>query len=190
MDKTLDTHFWRSDIGGYAMTPDDADAGLVRVRTILDGATPSANGMMIQVHARLMGITGNTQHAERYSVIIRAFADDARRQPAAAATFFNGFDLVLRAFEIVIMGDRSSPATAAFRDVFRRANLLNRIVVHVAPGETLHEGHPAHGKGQVDGKVTVYVCSGQTCSLPVTDPVQLEVQLKTRVVAGAAPAAS
>ena len=188
--KTLDTHFWRSDIGGYAMTPDDADAGLVRVRTILDGATPSANGMMIQVHARLMGITGNTQHAERYSVIIRAFADDARRQPAAAATFFNGFDLVLRAFEIVIMGDRSSPATAAFRDVFRRANLLNRIVVHVAPGETLHEGHPAHGKGQVDGKVTVYVCSGQTCSLPVTDPVQLEVQLKTRVVAGAAPAAS
>jgi uncharacterized protein YyaL (SSP411 family) len=41
----------------------------------------------------------------------------------------------------------------------------------------------------VDGKVTVYVCTGQTCSLPVTDPMQLETQLKMRVVQGQAPAA-
>jgi uncharacterized protein YyaL (SSP411 family) len=181
---TLDTHFWRSDIGGYALTPDDGEAGLVRVRTIHDGATPSANGVMIEVHARLLSITGNKQHAERYSVIIGAFADDARRQPAAAATYYNGFDLIIRAFEIVIFGDRNSPVTAAFRDVFRRANLMNRIVMHVASGEELPAGHPAASKGPVDGKVTVYVCSGQTCSLPVTDPVQLETQLKMRVVPG------
>jgi len=185
---TLDAHFWRSDIGGYAMTPADGEAGLVRVRTIHDGATPSANGVMIEVHARLLSITGNKQHAERYSVIIGAFADDARRQPAAAATYYNGFDLIIRAFEIVIFGDRNSPVTAAFRDVFRRANLMNRIVMHVAPGEELPAGHPAASKGPVDGKVTVYVCSGQTCSLPVTDPVQLETQLKLRVVPGQAPA--
>ncbi|MFN9544868.1 MAG: thioredoxin domain-containing protein [Alphaproteobacteria bacterium] len=185
---TLDTHFWRSDIGGYALTPDDGEAGLVRVRTIHDGATPSANGVMIEVHARLLSLTGNKQHAERYSVIIGAFADDARRQPAAAATYYNGFDLIIRAFEIVIFGDRNSPITAAFRDVFRRANLMNRIVMHVAPGEELPAGHPAASKGPVDGKVTVYVCSGQTCSLPVTDPVQLETQLKLRVVPGQAPA--
>jgi uncharacterized protein YyaL (SSP411 family) len=187
---TLDAHFWRADIGGYALTADDAEAGLVRVRTILDGATPSANSIMIQVHARLLSITGNQQHAERYSVIVRAFADDARRQPAAAATFFNGFDLLLRAFEIVIFGDRNSPVTAAFRDVFRRANLMNRIVMHVSPGEHLPDGHPAASKGAVDGKVTVYVCSGQTCSLPVTDPIQLETQLKLRVVPGQGMAAA
>jgi uncharacterized protein YyaL (SSP411 family) len=186
---TLDKHFWRSDIGGYALTPDDADASLVRVRTVLDGATPAANGTMVEVHARLLGITGNQHHAERYSVIIQSFADDARRQPAAAATYLNGFDFLLRAFEIVIIGDRNSPVTAAFRDVFRRANLMNRIVLHVASGDELPAGHPAAGKGAVDGKVTVYVCTGQTCSLPVTDPMQLETQLKMRVVQGQAPAA-
>ena len=86
--------------------------------------------------------------------------------------------------QVVIVGDKASAGVAAFRDVFRRTNLINKVVLNIAPGEPLYVGHPAAGKGQVDGKVTVYVCAGQTCSLPMTDPNQLEVQLKTRVVNG------
>jgi hypothetical protein len=29
--------------------------------------------------------------------------------------------------------------------------------------------HPAAGKVAVEGRVTAYVCRGETCSLPVTD---------------------
>jgi len=187
--KTLDTRFWRSDIGGYAMTPSDGEALLVRVRTVLDGATPAANGTMMHVLGRLFGLTGDKHYAERYSVLTQAFAEDARRQPAAAATYYCGFDLILRAVQIVIIGDRNSAGVAAFRDVFRRTNLVNKIVLNIAPGESVYAGHPAHGKGQIDGKVTVYVCAGQTCSLPITDPGQLEVQLKTRMVSGGVPSA-
>lgn len=187
--KTLDEFFWRSDIGGYALTPSDGEAQIVRVRTVLDGATPSANGTMMHVLARLFGMTGNKLYAERYSVLTQSFAEDARRQPAAAATYYCGFDLILRAVQIVIVGDNNSPGVAAFRDVFRRVNIVNKVILNVAPGETLYAGHAASGKGQIDGKVTVYVCTGQTCSLPITDPVQLEVQLKTRVVAGGSPTA-
>ena len=71
---------------------------------------------------------------------------------------------------------------AAFRDVFRRVSVPNKIVSVVAPGEALHATHPANGKGQVDNKVTAYLCAGQTCSPPVTDPGQLEIQLKTKVM--------
>jgi uncharacterized protein YyaL (SSP411 family) len=187
--KTLDARFWRSDIGGYAMTPSDGEAQLVRVRTVLDGATPAANGTMMHVLGRLFGLTGDKHYAERYSVLTQAFAEDARRQPAAAATYYCGFDLILRAVQIVIIGDRNSAGVAAFRDVFRRTNLVNKIVMNIAPGESVYAGHPAHGKGQIDGKVTVYVCAGQTCSLPITDPGQLEVQLKTRMVSGGVPSA-
>lgn len=187
--KTLDAQFWRSDIGGYAMTPNDGEAQLVRVRTVLDGATPAANGTMMHVLGRLFGLTGDKHYAERYSVLTQAFAEDARRQPAAAATYYCGFDLILRAVQIVIIGDRNSAGVAAFRDVFRRTNLVNKIVLNIAPGESVYAGHPAFGKGQVDGKVTVYVCAGQTCSLPITDPGQLEVQLKTRMVSGGVPSA-
>ena len=185
--RVLDAEFWRHDIGGYAMTSNDGEERLVRVRTVLDGATPSANGMMMHVLARLFGLTGDKLLAERYSVLTQAFAEDARRQPSAAATYYCGFDLILRAVQIVIIGDKNSAGVAAFRDVFRRTNLVNKVILIIPPGEALHAGHPAVGRGQVDGKVTVYVCTGQTCSLPITDPGQLEVQLKTRMVSGGSP---
>ena len=38
---------------------------------------------------------------------------------------------------------------------------------------SLPEGHPAHGKTQKDKRATVYVCRGQSCSLPITDPAEL-----------------
>ena len=44
------------------------------------------------------------------------------------------------------------------------------MITVVEPGTELPEAHPAHGKGGVGGSAAAYVCVGQTCSLPVTDP--------------------
>ncbi len=180
--KTLNEKFWRSDIGGYSLTPSDGEALIVRVRTAMDGATPSVNGTMVHVLVRLNAITGDVDHAERFSVIAQAFGDDARRQIVSAATLYNGFDLILRAQQIVIVGQRNEAGVNAFRDVFRRLSAPNKIITVVAPGEALRASHPAHGKGQVNNRATVYFCAGETCSAPITDPVQLESVLKLRVV--------
>ena len=186
--KTLNDNFWRMDIGGYALTPADGDPLIARVRTVMDGATPSVNGTMMHVLARLEALTGDTIHAERFSVLTQAFAEDARRQLISAATYLNGFDFILRAMHIVIVGQRNDPGVAAFRDVLKRLSMPNKVVTVVAPGEALHPTHPANGKGQVNNKATVYLCAGRTCSPPITDANQFELQLKTRVVgADAAP---
>jgi uncharacterized protein len=187
---TLNNRFWRMDIGGYALTPEDGDPLIVRVRSVADQAVPSVNGTMMHVLARLNVLTGDPMHAERFSVLTQAFAEDARRQLISAATYLNGFDAILRAISIVIVGQRNDAGVAAFRDVFRRMSVPNKVVQIVAPGEALYEGHPANGKGQVDGKVTVYMCAGQTCSPPITDPNQLELQLKTRTMPPGAVATS
>jgi uncharacterized protein YyaL (SSP411 family) len=55
----------------------------------------------------------------------------------------------------------------------------------IAPGETLPEGHPAAGKGQVNGpdnkpRPTAYICHGPACSLPITDPAALADALAVR----------
>jgi hypothetical protein len=177
------------DIGGYTLTPADGEGLIVRVRTIGDGATPSVNGTMTGVLARLHALTGESEHAERYSVLLTTFAEDARRQPISCGTYFNGFDLVLRGMQIVIVGQRNDAAVGSFREALRRLSLPNKILVIVAPGESLHETHPARGKGQVNDRATAYLCAGQTCSQPITDPNALELQLKVRVV-GALPGAS
>jgi uncharacterized protein len=186
--KTLNEKFLRSDIGGYALTSSDGDALIVRVRTAMDGATPSANGMMMHVLVRLNAITGELDYAERFSVLVQAFGDDARRQIVSAATLFNGFDFLLRAQQIVIVGQRNEAGVNAFRDVFRRLSAPNKIITIVAPGEALRPNHPAHGKGQVNNRPTVYFCAGETCSAPITDPAQLEAVLKLRVVNDGPPA--
>ena len=188
---TLNEQFWRADIGGYALTPSDGEPLIVRVRTVMDGATPSANGTMMHVLARLHILTGDVAYYERYSVLAQTFAEDAGRQLIPAATYFNGFDLMLRAIGVVIVAARNDPAVGAFREVFRRMSLPNKVISIVAPGEALYAGHPASGKGQVNDRATLYLCSGQTCSPPIVDPNQLELMLKTRVVSnGGQPAAS
>ncbi len=180
--KTLNDKFWRTDIGGYTLTPADAQNLIVRVRTVTDGATPSANGTMMHVLVRLNAFTGDIDYAERFSVLTQAFAEDARRQLTSSGTFFNGFDFVLRAQQIVIIGQRNEAGVNAFRDVFRRMSAPNKIITIVAPGEALRPNHPAAGKGQVNNRVTAYLCSSQTCSLPFVDPASLEMGLKTRFV--------
>ncbi len=180
--RTLNERFWRTDIGGYTLTPADGEALIVRVRTAMDGATPSVNGTMMHVLVRLNAFTGDLDYAERFSVLAQAFGDDARRQIVSAATLFNGFDFVLRAQQIVIVGQRNEAGVNAFRDVFRRLSAPNKIITIVAPGEALRANHPAAGKGQVNNRPTVYFCAGETCSAPITDPVQLESVLKMRVV--------
>jgi uncharacterized protein YyaL (SSP411 family) len=178
--KILNTHFWRADIGGYAMTADDGDDLIVRVRTIRDSAVPSANGAMAHVLARLFHLTGDQDCMARTNVLLSTFADDARNNPFGAATFLNGFDVILRGQQIVIIGARNDRSVAAFRDVLRQFSLPNRILNVVAPGEQLHETHPARGKTQIEGRATVYVCNANTCSQPITDPTLFETQLKTR----------
>ena len=46
------------------------------------------------------------------------------------------------------------------------------------PGRTgLPEGHPAQGKGQIDGAATAYVCRNMACGLPLTDAAGLRAAL-------------
>jgi uncharacterized protein YyaL (SSP411 family) len=58
------------------------------------------------------------------------------------------------------------------RQVYARS-LPNRLVMRIAPEDRLPQSHPASGKGLVKGKAAAYICSGQTCSLPITEPAAL-----------------
>jgi uncharacterized protein YyaL (SSP411 family) len=186
--KTLNTHFWRQDIGGYAMTADDGDRLIVRVRTVSETVVPSVNGTMMNVLARLFYLTGDADCMARTNILLSTFSEEARNQPFATSTFLNGFDLILRGQQVVIVGTRTDPNVAAFREVLRGASLPNKILSIVAQGEELHEMHPARGKTQVGNRATVYLCTAQACSQPITDPVVLETQLKTRAYQGGAAA--
>ena len=63
-----------------------------------------------------------------------------------------------------------------------RAAAPDVLVLSVPPGAELPAGHPAAGKGMVDGRATAYVCPGRSCLPPVTSPERLpELLLPARL---------
>ncbi|MGE0665278.1 MAG: thioredoxin domain-containing protein [Sphingomonadales bacterium] len=171
--RTLDARFRDAESGGYFFTADDAEALIVRSRAATDNAVPAGNGVMVEVLARLSLLTGDAHWRERAEQIVSAFASAVASQAPGHATLLCGFDLMLNADQVVIVGDRGAADTRAILRAVFDVSLPNRVLQIVADGSALPTGHPAAGKTQVDGKAAAYVCHGQTCSLPITDPAQL-----------------
>ena len=172
----LDAHYRDGTNGGYFFTADDAPALIVRRRTVADDATPAANGTLPAVFARLALMTGKPDHMARADEIIRAFAGELQQNIFPLGTYIASFETRLRPVQIVLVGTTEETAPLA-RAAFGVA-LPNRVLMRVADGEALPEGHPARGKGKVDGQPTAYVCAGETCSLPLTDAAALEAELR------------
>jgi uncharacterized protein YyaL (SSP411 family) len=77
-----------------------------------------------------------------------------------------------------VVGERADAA-----DLLRavhEVSLPNLVLSVVAPDADLPPGHPAAGKGKIEGKATVYLCRGGTCSPPLTERAALKKALAMR----------
>jgi uncharacterized protein YyaL (SSP411 family) len=170
---TLDAHFWDAKAGGYFLTADDAEALITRTRNAHDNATPSGNGVQAANLARLYFLTGEGRYRDRAEAVIAAFTGEVSRAGSAYSSLLNAAELLQAGQQIVIVGRREEPDTGTLIDAVFQLSLPNRVLQVIAPEQSLPASHPAHGKGQVDGKATVYVCIGTTCSLPISDAAAL-----------------
>ena len=174
-----DDHYWDAAGGGYFFTPDDADDLITRSKSAHDNAVPSGNGIMVEVLARLFHASGETAYRDRALAIIDGFAGDSPNHLINQPTLMMGYELLETAVQVVIVGDDDQAhalATAALA-----CPVPTRLLTRIAPDAALPAGHPAAGKGQVGGVATAYVCIGQTCGLPITDPAALAEAMGDRV---------
>ena len=169
----LDRHFWDGANGGYFFTADDTADVIQRAKNANDHATPSGNGTMVEVLARLYFLTGEDRFRTQAEAIIAAFSGAILRSVFPFATLINATDFLQNATQIVLVGASADPAVEELaRQVYARS-LPNRLVMRIAPEDRLPQSHPASGKGLVKGKAAAYICRGQTCSLPITEPAAL-----------------
>jgi uncharacterized protein YyaL (SSP411 family) len=173
---TLDAHY-RDENGGFYFTADDAPGLIVRTRSAHDGPTPSGNGLMVGVFARLWLLTGEDTYRSRAEEVIRAFSGALEREAFALATLINESELLARAVQTVVIGAPDTPETEALLHAARTSPQPNLVLQHIAPDAALPAGHPAEGKTQLEGRATAYVCTGPVCSLPLTAPQELKAAL-------------
>jgi hypothetical protein len=174
----LDRHYWDREAGGYFFTADDTADLVHRTKNAQDHATPSGNGTMVAVLARLHYLTGRPAYRDRAEAVVGAFAGEIERNFFPLATLLNANELLQNAVQVVLVGDPASAEIKAMRRALRDRSLPNLVLQVVASGADLPRGHPAAGKSAGAGSAAAFVCRGQTCSLPLTDAKALAAALQ------------
>ena len=177
---TVKEHYRDPHGGGYFFAAIDTPHLITRTKTAGDNAVPSGNGTLAGVLARLYHLTGNDIYRTGSEEIIAAFAGELETNPIPMSTLLNSAELLSEALQIVIVGHRGEPATAAMITAVHTASLPNKVLQVIAPEADLPDHHPAYGKGQVSGTTTAYVCQGPVCSAPFAEPSALSLELTAR----------
>jgi uncharacterized protein YyaL (SSP411 family) len=171
--KTLDDYFWNSFINGYCQYASDAEPLFIRPRMLFDNPAPSGNGTMLTVLTRLALLTGDTDYMSRASTLAATFGNEANRVLNGSGTFFNGFEYLVNSLVIVIVGHKGNARTQDLVRAVWGKPMPNGLVVQIEPGDALPPGHPATGRGMLNGQPTAYICQSGNCSDGITSAQQL-----------------
>ncbi len=172
-------HFADSHGGFFTSADDAADVPLARPRTAGDNATPSGNGQMVEVFARLWHLTGEPVWRVRAEAAMRAFSG-RRDQLASMPTLLAGADLLEEATSVVIAGASASPLAKTLEAAALGASDPGIVVLRASTPTALAPDHPAHGKEPGPSGGAAYVCQRNICGLPITDAAALTARLRAR----------
>jgi uncharacterized protein len=173
----LDRDYANAETGTYYLTAADAEGLVVRPAATTDEATPNHNAVAVQNLVRLAVLTGDDGWREKADRLIAGIAPLAAENLYMHMAILNAVDLRLRGAQIVVTGQGAQ--ALALLAAARRRPPLDRIVVEAPSADMLAASHPARDKvTQADG-ARAYICVGETCSLPVTDPKALVAAIET-----------
>jgi len=164
----LDRDYADAGTGTYYLTAADAEGLVIRPAATTDEATPNHNAVEAQNLVRLAVLAGDDRWREQADRLMAAIAPAATENLYMHMALLNAIDLRLRAAQIVVTGEGGRAQTLL--ETARRLAPLDRIVLHAAAPERLPPAHPARDKIAAAREPQAFVCIGETCSLPVTDP--------------------
>jgi uncharacterized protein YyaL (SSP411 family) len=174
--RALDRDYLNPDTGTYYLTAADAEGLVIRPASTADEATPNHNAVAAQNLVRLAVLAGDDSWRDKADRLIAAIAPLAAENLYMHMALLNAVDLRLRAAQIVVTGEGAR--AEALLAAARRRSPLDRIVLQAASLQALPPAHPAREKIAVAPEPQAFVCIGETCSLPVTDPAGLNAAIE------------
>ena len=148
--------------GGFWFTSGKQNDLPVRRKEVYDGATPSANSVMLMNLSRLAILHGDGSLAEEARGILRAFGSRAFGSPSAHCMLAIGADLLDGPVaEVTIEGRALDPEKSNdTRDMHRAiaGRFLPNVIIKLR---------------EKDQPAQAHVCAGSRCMPPVTDPEEL-----------------
>jgi len=164
---TMIAEFWDDADGGFFYTGRSHEVLILRNKDYQDNATPSGNALAATALARLGRLTGDSRFTETAWATLKSMAAILRRFPMAAGQGLVALDFLLaRGPEVVVVSPLADDDYKQARRLWAGRFMPGRVTVGNVAG--MAEGlELAENRGPVGGRVTSYVCSGQTCEAPV-----------------------
>ena len=159
------------------LSPADGEPLARRPRSDHDGAMPHSTGLAALGLLRAAELAGREDHRRVAEAVLATHAALLERAPEAFPTLARAAALAERRGAVaVVVGEPQAEVTRALATRARRRLAPEDAVVVAAPGARPSGVDPSWlaGRGPVGGRPAAYVCRGVTCSLPVTDPDELE----------------
>lgn len=159
-------HFSDQLKGGYFDTADNAEALLIRPRSIYDGPVPSGGTLMMVNLLRLASLTGNVDYAFEAEKKSTAMATEVNRSPENCTAILIGLMFAkFPPWQIIVVGFGGDPESKA---------MIAALNAPFCPFKTI-EFMPASANGvaaddlhrMIDHKPTVYICRNRSCLEPV-----------------------
>ena len=184
LNSILIRHFWDQDSGGFFFTADNGEDLLVRKKELYDSAVPSGNSVALMNLLRLARMTGDAGLEEMAARSARTFFPSAKQAPSAYTYFLCALDYSFGpSGEVVIAGD---PEAADTRKMLRtlQTTFLPGVSVLLRPDDSGNAGILqiaafTRPYTAVKNCATAYVCRGNHCLPPTTDPDAMLAMIQT-----------
>ncbi len=179
---TLLDHFQDHEMGAFYFTADDHEKLAYRPKPVQDEATPSGNGVAAQVLLRLGHLLDNMHYLDAAERALKALYANVAQYPSAHNSLLLAVEDYLYPPELIVIRGEEQPMRP-WAQRCRRSYAPRRLVFAIP--DSAADLPYALANRKSTGPVTAYICTGHTCSAPVTDFARLEAEL-TRNEAAAA----
>lgn len=177
----LKEKFTDTERGGFYLSAKDEKDVIIRQKDFYDGAAPSGNSASAVALFRLARLTGKTEYEEDAKSAIEAVSGEIERAPTGFTHLLTAVQYLHHGFrEVVVAGPAADEKTAALKKAAQNCYLPNSVFLIKDTAEpqpeidTVAEFVKPYGNGTDSA---VYICENFACSLPVTDPAEVEKQL-------------
>jgi uncharacterized protein YyaL (SSP411 family) len=172
------SQFEDREAGGFFFTAADHEQLIHRSKTFSDDSVPSGNGVAASVLCRLGYLLGELPYLDAAERTLRAGWPLLQQYPQAHMSMANALEDFLTSTQILIIRGDAAPVehwAASLRSLYSPTRLIFGIPRDAAGLP------PALAAKHAAADTVAYVCTGMTCSAPLTDLSEIARKLKTRV---------
>ena len=163
--------------GGFFFTARDHEELIHRSKTFGDESVPSGNGIAASVLCRLGFLLGETRYLDSAQRTLQAAWAGIQEYPQAHMSLVNALEDYLSSMQILVIRGDAAAATQWAADL-GAIYAPTRMIFAIPDGVELPAALAAKNAG---ASTLAYLCTGMTCSAPMTDFSEVWRALTLRV---------